>query len=87
MKAKAFPRVNHKALLDKLKKRNCPTAFVDILGFWLDNCTAVVKWDGCFSYSYALRLGLNQGSVLAPILFAVYINDILIDCNNSRLGL
>ena len=45
-----------------------------------------VKWAKFLSVEYKLRTGVNQDSVLAPVLFDVYINDAIVNCNRSRLG-
>jgi hypothetical protein len=83
---KAFPKVNHKALLRKLLDRGLPIYFIDLLGDWLDRSTTQVKWLGCLSRRYSLRTGVNQGSVLAPILFNTCLNDVIVKCHKSRYG-
>ena len=84
--SKAFPRVNHYALLAKLIARKAPVVLVDLLDSWLQRSTSRVRWRGTVSERFGLRLGVNQGSVLAPALFSIFINDIVISCNNLACG-
>jgi hypothetical protein len=84
--SKAFPRVNHYALLSKLIARKAPLVLVDLIDSWLQRSTSRVRWRGAVSNSFALRLGVNQGSVLAPALFSIFINDVAISCNNLFCG-
>ena len=85
--AKALLTVNRHALLIKLIKRKCPISFIDLIGNWFIQSESCVRWASCFSFSYSLRTGVNQGSVLAPALFALIINDLIISCNRSDLGI
>ena len=85
--AKALPTVNRHALLIKLMKRNCPASFIDLIGNWLFHSESCVKWCNCLSFYYSFRTGVNQGSVLAPALFALFMNDLIIKCNKSDLGM
>ena len=76
--AKAFPRVNHHALFLKLMARNCPISFLNLLENWLSRATSCVKWLGVLSNGFTSRTGVSQGSVLAPALFAVIIDDVIV---------
>ena len=84
--SKAFDKVNQYGLFLKLMKRNVPSSFLGILVKWLPNCFTCVKWRGCYSPTFKLSVGIRQGSVLAPILFSVYVNDILRDTAGLRYG-
>jgi hypothetical protein len=84
--SKAFPRVNHHALLSKLIARKAPLCLVNLIDSWLSRCISRVRWCGIVTEPFPLRLGVNQGSVLAPVLFAILINDVIVACNKARLG-
>jgi len=83
---KAFDKVDRYTLFHKLLRRNCPVKFVNILEEWFSKTFTSVKWQGHVSKPVPLKAGLRQGSILSPILFAVYVNDMLEKLNNSKLG-
>ena len=74
--SKAFDKVNHQALLIKLIKRKLPVALLDLLENWLKNSLSSIKWGQIFSYTFAVKCGVRQGSVLSPFLFAIYLDDV-----------
>ena len=75
--SKAFDKTNHHALFIKLMNRNIPAQLLSILEKWLGNCWTCVRWDSCTSRFFQIKIGVRQGSVLSPHLFAVYLDDLV----------
>ena len=84
--SKAFDKVNHYALFTKLMDRKVPRIFLQLLVSWLPHCYTCIKWNNLLSDFFILNVGVRQGSVLAPFLFSVYINDVIKDCLSYQLG-
>ena len=82
---KAYDKVNHNSLYMKLMKRDIPLQLLELLENWLSDSLACVKWGSSWSHIFNITLGVRQGSVLSPLLFAVYIDDIG-RLQNNRIG-
>jgi hypothetical protein len=84
--SKAFDRVNHCVLFMKLMKRRVPVIIIKLLRNWYSKCVAMVRWGGAYSKLFRVLSGVRQGGVMSPVLFAVYVNDILCKLQGSGLG-
>ncbi|CAL4244830.1 unnamed protein product, partial [Meganyctiphanes norvegica] len=69
--SKAFDRVNHHVLFDKLIKRGVPGYLVRILIFWYANQKMSIRWGNIMSDSFYVSNGVRQGGILSPHLFNV----------------
>jgi len=73
---KAFDCVDHAILLAKLQRHNFSKSAVALIDSYLQDRTQAVKFRGSYSSFLKLDLGVPQGSVLGPLLYIIYVNEL-----------
>ena len=80
---KAFDTVNHAVMSDKLGAIGCDDWSVNWFNSYLSNRSQFIDIKGTLSDRGEVTCVVPQGSILGPLLFFIYVNDMesAVDCD------
>ncbi len=85
--SKAFDMVNHTLLVRKLNSLGITGNENNWFKSYLSNRTQCVSINGCVSTPNVIMSGVPQGSILGPLLFLLFINDMPKNIGNSTVDM
>ena len=81
--SKAFDKIRHKGLVFKMKCNGIQGDLLSLLSDFLDNRYQRTLLNGKTSEWAHIEAGVPQGSVIGPLLFLIYINNITADIKSN----
>ena len=73
---KAFDTVDHQILLSKMEHLGIRGVPLELIRSYLKNREQYVVFNGMESSHHGISVGVPQGSILGPLFFLIYINDL-----------
>ena len=84
--SKAFDRVEYSKLFKLLLRKGVSVLIVRLLICMYTKQRLRVRWSHVISDTFGAQNGVKQGGVLSPILFAIYMDELLIRLKKSGIG-
>ena len=84
--SKAFDRVHYGRMFNLLKIRKIPVLVRRLLLDMYTRQKIQATWNSQVSESFSVQNGVKQGGILSPIIFCIYIDELLIRIRDSGLG-
>ena len=84
--SKAFDRIDHWLLFNKMIEMGVPLFIIKLLVFWYSRQRMFVRWGNTCSTSFCVTNGVKQGGIISPMLFSLYMDDLSLKLNCSGIG-
>ena len=84
--SKAFDSINHNLLVAKLEAYSFSGISSQLMKSYLKNRKHRINVNSSFSEWETILTGVPQGSILGPLLFNVFLNDLLLFVTHFRLS-
>merc|ERR1711994_973140 len=84
---KAFDSIWRNGLWVKIWKMGIRGKFWRILKDFYRKTNVKIRINGKFSENFQTEKGVKQGGVLSPILFSLYINEMITEIKNLKIGI
>ena len=84
---KAFDTIDHQILIKKLSQYGIQDDELNFFESYLENRKRCCSVNGKLSDRQKIEYGVPQGSILGPLLFIIYVNDLPLFVTNAQISM